>query len=275
MKIKLLFVMFAVLVLTAFSVAQDGAKSALEGSMVDAVGLPGQGWTSLGNLSPIEHNNFYTQSYFEQSAAVFSTYSGSITVTPFVGVGLVFDTKGYDWNNKILPRAGLKANKYFRRGVVSIGSAYSYEDRFKTFTSSGLTVFVQDWFGWQPVAEKSSRFPGSTWMEIGNLSPVEKGNILGLGYISQGVIAKRFRTAALVPYVEATVFRDSKGFDWDNRATVGGGVKVIIPREMIYTELGVAYLHENRFESGLSAGGLSVFTNFSFNWNLLGRKVGR
>ena len=68
MKIKLLFVMFAMLALTAFSVAQDGAKSALEGSMVDAVGLPGQGWTSLGNLSPIEHNNFYTQSYFEQSA---------------------------------------------------------------------------------------------------------------------------------------------------------------------------------------------------------------
>ena len=203
---------------------------------------------------------------------MFSTYSGSITVTPFVGVGLVLDTKGYDWNNKILPRAGLKANKYFRKGVVSIGSAYSYEDRFKNFTSSGLTVFVQDWFGWQPVTEKSSRFPGSTWMEVGNLSPVEKGNILGLGYISQGVIAKRFRTAALVPYVEATVFRDSKGFDWDNRATVGGGVKVIIPREMIYTELGVAYLHENRFESGLSAGGLSVFTNFSFNWNLLGQK---
>ena len=275
MKIKLLFVMFAMLALTAFSVAQDGAKSALEGSMVDAVGLPGQGWTSLGNLSPIEHNNFYTQSYFEQSAAVFSTYSGSISVTPFVGVGLVLDTKGYDWNNKILPRAGLKANKYFRKGVVSIGTAYSYEDRFKTFTSSGLTLFVQDWFGWQPAAEKSSRFPGSTWMEIGNLSPVEKGNILGLGYVSQGVIAKRFRTAALVPYVEATVFRDSKGFDWDNRATLGGGVKVIIPREMIYTELGVAYLHENRFESGLSAGGVSVFTNFSFNWHLLGRKVGR
>src|SRR5580704_4875478 len=241
MKIKLLFVMFAVLVLTAFSVAQDGAKSALEGSMVDAVGLPGQGWTSLGNLSPIEHNNFYTQSYFEQSAAVFSTYSGSITVTPFVGVGLVLDTKGYDWNNKILPRAGLKANKYFRRGVVSIGSAYSYEDRFKTFTSSGLTVFVQDWFGWQPVAEKSSRFPGSTWMEIGNLSPVEKGNILALGYISQGVVAKRLSRATIVPYLEATIYRDSKGFDWDNKASAGAGVKAIIPRDEIYTEVGVAY----------------------------------
>ena len=88
-------------------------------------------------------------------------------------------------------------------------------------------------------------------------------------------MAKRFRTATVVPFVEATVFRDSKGFDWDNRATFGGGVKAIIPRDQIYTEVGVAYLHEKRFESGLAAGGLSVFTNFSFNWNLLGRKVGR
>jgi hypothetical protein len=272
MKIKSLLAMFALLVLTASSAAQDGARSALQGSVVDGVGLPGQGWTSIGNLSPIEHNNFYAQSYFEQSAAVFSTYSGSITVTPFVGLGLVLDTKGYEWNNKVQPRVGLKATKFFRKGVVSVGSAYSYEDRFKSFTNSGLTVFVQDWFGWQPVAEKSSRFPGSSWIEVGNLSPIEKGNILGLGYITQGVVAKRFSRTTVVPYVEAAVFHDSKGFDWDNKATIGGGVKATIPRDEIYTEIGVAYLHENR--SGQSAGGLSVFTNFSFNWNLLGRKVG-
>jgi hypothetical protein len=275
MKMKASLAIFVVLALAVFSVAQDGAKSALQGSLVDGVGLPGQGWTSLGNLSPIEHNNFYTQSYFEQSVTMFSTYSGSITVTPFVSVGLVLDTKGYEWNNKIQPRLGVKVNKYFRKGIVSIGSAYCYEDRFKSFNSSGLTLFVQDWFGWQPVADRSSHFPGSSWIEVGNLSPVEHGNILGLGYISQGVVAKRFRRATLVPYVEATVFRDSQGFDWDNRATVGGGVKVVIPRDQIYTEIGASYLHEQRFQSGLAAGGLSVFTNFSFNWNLLGRKVGR
>jgi hypothetical protein len=275
MKIKSLFMLFAVLVLKTLSVAQDGAASALQGSLVDAVGLPGQGWTSVGNLSPIERNNFYVQSYAEQSAAVFATYSGSITVTPFVGLGLVLDTKGYDWNNKIQPKVGVKANKYFRKGVVSIGSAYSYEDRFNGFRSSGLTIFAQDWFGWQPVAEKSSRFPGSSWMEVGNLSPVETGNIIGLGYVTQGVVAKRFSRATLVPYVEATIFRDSKGFDWENKATCGSGVKAVFPHGGVYTEVGAAYLHENRFQSGQSAGGLSVFTNFSFNWNLLGRKAGR
>ena len=275
MKIKSLFALFAVLVLTTFSSAQGGAVSALQGSLVDAVGLPGQGWTSIGNLSPIEHNNFYVQSYLEQGAAVFSTYSGSITVTPFVGLGLVLDTKGYQWNNKIQPKLGVKVNKFFSKGVVSVGSAYSYEERFKGINSSGLTLYAQDWFGWQPVAEKSSRFPGSSWMEVGTLSPVEKGNIIGLGYITQGIVAKRFSRATLVPYVEATVFHDSKGFDWENKATVGGGMKAIFPRGDIYTEIGAAYLHENRFQSGASAGGVSVFTNFSFNWNLLGRKVGR
>jgi hypothetical protein len=211
----------------------------------------------------------------EQSAAVFATYSGSITVTPFVGLGLVLDTKGYGWNNKIQPKVGVKVNKFFGKGVVSLGSAYSYEDRFNGFHRSGLTIYAQDWFGWQPVAEKASRFPGSSWMEVGNLSPVEKGNIIGLGYISQGIVAKRLSRAVLVPYVEAMVFHDSKGFDWENKANVGGGVKAIFPRNGIYTEIGAAYLHENRFQSGQSAGGLSVFTNFSFNWNLLGRKAGR
>jgi hypothetical protein len=275
MKIKSLFVLFAVLVLTTFSTAQGGAVSALQGSLVDAVGLPGQGWTSIGNVSPIEHNNFYLQSYIEQSAAIFSNYSGSITVTPFVGLGMVFDTKGYEWNNKIQPKVGVKVNKFFSKGVVSVGSAYSYEDRFKGTNSSGLTLYAQDWFGWQPVAQKSSRFPGSSWMEVGTLSPIEKGNIIGLGYITQGIVARRLSRATLVPYVEATVFHDTKGFDWENKATVGAGVKAIFPRGDIYTEIGAAYLHENRFQSGASAGGISVFTNFSFNWNLLGRKVGR
>lgn len=275
MKLKSLFKLFAVLALATLSAAQDGAASALQGSLVDAVGLPGQGWTSIGNQSPIEHNNFYLQSYVEQSAAVYSTFSGSVTVTPFVGMGLVLDTKGYEWNNKVLPRIGVKANKYFRKGVVSVGSAYAYEDRFKSFNSSGMTVFVQDWFGWQPVADKSSRFPGSTWMEVGNLSPVEKGNILGLAYVTQGVVAKRFSRATLIPYFEATVFHDSKGFDWDNRGNVGGGVKAAFIGHDVYTEIGAAYLHENRFQSGLSASGLSVFTNFSFNWNLLSGRAGR
>jgi hypothetical protein len=274
-KFKFVFTLFAAVALTGYSAAQQGAAPALQGTILDGTGLPGQAWTSLGNLSPIEHNNGYSESYMEQSAAVFATNSGSITLTPYVSLGLVLDTKGYAWNNKVEPRFGIKANKLFRSGVVSVGSAYAYEDRFNSVVNSGLIMYAQDWFGWQPVTSKANRFPGSSWAAIGNISPVEHGNIIGQAYVSQGIVAKRFARTTLVPYAEMTFSRDSKHFDWDNKAISGAGIKAVSAHGDLYTELGAAYLRENRFNSGRSAGGLTLFMNASFGWNLLSRSVGR
>src|SRR5437763_5276726 len=209
-KAKSLFTFVAFAILTAFSAAQQSAAPALQGNITDAVGLPGQAWTSIGNLSPIERNNSYVQSYVEQSAAIFASDSGSITLTPYVSLGLVLDTKGYNWNNKVEPRIGVKLNKFVRIGVVSIGSAYAYEDRFKSLKSSGLILYAQDWFGWQPVSDKASRFPGSSWAAIGNISPAERGAIIAQRYCPQGIIATRSSPATLLPYAEATVSRNSK-----------------------------------------------------------------
>jgi hypothetical protein len=274
-KFKFVLILVAAVALTGASAAQQGAAPALQGTVLDGTGLPGQAWTSLGNLSPIEHNDGYSQSYMEQSAAVFATNSGSITLTPYVSLGLVLDTKDYAWNNKVEPRFGIKANKLFRSGVVSIGSAYAYEDRFNSIVNSGLVLYAQDWFGWQPVTSKGNRFPGSSWAAIGNISPVEHGNIIGQAYVSQGVVAKRFTRTTLVPYGEMTFSRDSKHFDWNNKVVSGAGIKAVFPHGDLYTELGAAYLRENRFDSGRSAGGLTLFMNASFGWNLLSRSVGR
>jgi hypothetical protein len=274
-KLKLLLTSVTTLALLSSSAAQQGAAPTLHGTILDGTGLPGQAWTSLGNLSPAEHNNGYSQSYMEQSAAIFATNSGSVTLTPYISLGLVLNTKGYAWNNKVEPRFGIKANKLFRSGVVSIGSAYAYEDRFNSLTNSGLILFAQDWFGWQSVTNKANRFPGSSWAAVGNISPVERGNIIGQGYVSQGVVAKRFARTTLVPYGQVTFSRDSKHFDWDNKVVSGAGIKAVTPHGDLYTELGIAYLHENRFNSGRSAGGLTLFMNASFGWNLLNRTVGR
>ena len=275
MKTKSLFTVFAVLLVATVAGAQEAAAPALQGSVIDAVGLPGQTWTSIGNLSPIEHGNYYVQSYVEQDAALLATNSGSLTLTPYFSLGMFLDTKGYDWNNKVEPRVGMKLNKFFRNGVVSVGSAFSYEDRFNSLQSSGLVMYAQDWFGWQPAAEKANRFPGSTWAVVGTISPVEHGNIVAQSFVSQGVVARRLSQMALVPFAQLTLSRDTQGFDWENKALSGGGFKIVIPHEEVYTEIGTAYLHENRFQSGQSAGGLTVFVNFSFGWNLLNRKAGR
>lgn len=275
MKFKVILTLLAAATLIGSGLAQSGAAPALEGTVLDGTGLPGQAWSSLGNLSPIEHNNGYTQSYIEQSAAVFTSNSGSVTLSPYVSLGVLFDTKGYAWNNKIEPQFGVKLNKVFRSGVVSLGSAYAYEDRFNSVVNSGLILYAQDWFGWQSIVNKTSRFPGSSWATIGNISPVEHGNLIGQAYLSQGIVAKRFTRTTLVPFAEMTFSRDSKHFDWDNKAISGAGVKAVLPHGNFYTEIGAAYLRENRFESGRSAGGLTLFMNASFGWNLLSRSVPR
>src|SRR5207247_10249214 len=86
-KAKSLFTCVAIAILTSFSAAQQSAAPALQGNITDAVGLPGQAWTSMGNLSPIEHNNSYVQSYAEQSAAIFACDTDSITLTSYLSLG--------------------------------------------------------------------------------------------------------------------------------------------------------------------------------------------
>jgi len=267
----------AILVLATLATAQEGPPPhAIKGSILDAVSLPGQMWVSSGTISPFEHGDIISQSYFEQGTRVYGAWGNSLTLTPYTGFGMVLDTEGHAWNNKVQPSGGIKVSKMFRRGIISVGTAYSYEYRFtsaKEFKASGRTDYILDWFGWNPVVAHKSRFPGSTWSIIGHISPVEHGNLIEEGYVTQGVIIKRFRSKALIPYGELTLAHDSKGFDWENKAVYGGGAKLGTPiGENAYTEFGAGYSHEDRLKSGLSANGIKVFMNFSFNWSLLGRK---
>jgi len=271
---RIYIILLGALFLSTLCVGQQPAVPAFHVNLVDGIGLPGQMWVAIGNVSPIEHNNVYFQSHAEQGAEIFAIDSQSITVTPYISITGGFDTAGYDWNNKIVPSLGMRANKFFRAGILSLGSSYSYEDRFNNLKSSGLTLYAQDWFGWQAVSEKNSRFPGSSWAAVGNLSTVERGNIIAQAHISQGVVGKRLAIGTVMPYVEATLCHDTQGVDWENKAVYGSGIKVGIPHDEMYTEIGAAYLRENRFHSGQSAGELTVFMNFALSWNLLGRKVG-
>src|SRR5437763_4740197 len=88
MQTRGLLALLAMSLLTVGAAAQQGAAPALQGSVADDTGLPGQTWTTVGNLSPIEHGNGYIQSYVEQDAAIFGDNSGSLTLTPYVAMGL-------------------------------------------------------------------------------------------------------------------------------------------------------------------------------------------
>jgi hypothetical protein len=259
--------------------AQQQPPYAVKGSVLDAVALPGQMWMTAGSSSPIEKGNMLTQTFIEQDASVFAVWRNSLWVTPYVSAGVAFDAQGYSWNNKVEPAIGIKLNKSFRTGVISAGVACIYEDRFRNEGGTafrpraGVKDFVQHWFAWNAVSEQKRRFPGETWAIVGHISPVEHGNLIEEAYVTQGYLAKRFRKSAVIPYGELTVGHDSQHLDWENKIMPGAGVKVGIPAGDLYTEIGLGYLRETRFNSGTTANGMKVFITTSYIWNLFGRHV--
>lgn len=259
--------------------AQQSPAYAVKGSVLDGIALPGQMWMTAGSSSPIEKGNVLTQAFIEQDASIYATWNNSLWLTPYVSAGIAFDAKGYSWNNKIQPAIGIKLNKSFRHGVISAGVAYAYENRYRnaeesTFRpTSGMKDFVQDWFAWQPPAERKGRFPGETWAIVGHISPVERGNLIEEAFITQGFVVKRFNKGALIPYGEVTLGHDSQGFDWENKVIPGGGIKIGLSAGEMYNEIAVGFLRETRFNSGATGNGLKVVITSSYVWNLFGRHV--
>ena len=265
-------VLLGLLCLIPRAQGQQSPPHAEQGTLLDAVGLPGQMWSANGTYSPVEKNNVISQWDFQQSAVVYSGWHNSVTVTPYVEFNALIDSEGYTYDNQIQPSAGIRINKLFRIGMISVGTAYSYGDRFGTSTASGRTDFISDWFGWQAIANPTNRFPGSSWTSIGHTSPVEHGDLIEQGYATQGFVLHRFRRAAIIPYGEITLGHDSQGYDWENKYIGGGGFKVGASIGEIYTEFGAGLMHESRFNSGLSANGLKIFMNTSYEWHLFGRR---
>lgn len=231
---------------------------------------PGSAWNSSGNVSPAEKGNILSTTYVEQGYTLFR--SRTISFVPYVSLSVSFDTEGYDWNNRVNGQAGVKLVKSFKSGVVSLGAAYVEEYRFKSGSrNSGPVFYASEWFGWnQPTANLTSRkirFPGSTWLSVGNISPVEKGNVILSAYLEQGMTIAKIRRTSVIPFGAYTLSRDTDGYDWNNRDLYAAGLKLAIPGSSKVTELGVAYQREHRIKSGLDADGIAVFLRFWIGWN--------
>jgi len=276
MNTKSITLLLGLLLLAAMGVnAQDAPRAAVVAPIIDPQSYPGQFWNDTGNVSPTEHNDVISASYAEQGITIFRNASG-FTITPYVSVGVTADTQGFDWNNRVVGSAGGRLNKYFSHGIVSLGGAYSYEDRWiGNEKKGGLTGEATYWFGWQMLGNQSSRFPGSTWGAAGYLTPVEAHNFIYMQYIKQGVVAKRFGTKnAVVPFAELTTSVDTKHYDWENKFMPGAGVELVHLHGNSQTELGAEYLYEHRWESGLTGAQATIFLKYWFGWNPI-RRGGR
>lgn len=242
--------------------------------------LPGSAWSVLGNISPVERDNVISASYLEQGITVYR--NKKLSLVPYVSVGLTADTKGYDWDNRLTSQAGVKLVRNFRNGIVSSGIVYAQEYRWKTHKRAFAPIASASyWFGWQsPSANRSKKksftgFPGSSWGIVGNISPVEKNNVISNIYVQQGVAIAKAGSVSIVPFGESNTSLDTKGYDWNNRQIYGAGIKFVVPGPSRVAEFGASYLKEHRWRSNMRADGIVFFVKLWFGWNPNTNRKGR
>ena len=111
-------------------------------------------------------------------------------------------------------------------------------------------------------AQSSITYPGSMWSSIGATTPAEKGNIISLSHMVQGVSYKGIEL-----FEASTLGVDSKGYDWNNRVQVSSGIAF---NQTVFTNgvvrLSIGYAHERRWVSNKPYNGMVYAVDFSTQW---------
>ncbi len=111
-------------------------------------------------------------------------------------------------------------------------------------------------------AQSGTYYPGTFWTTNGTISPVEKGNMVSMSHIEQG-IAK----SGAELFAQSTVETDSKGFDWNRRMINGVGVRFTQSIGSGMVRVGMSYLSERRFVNPQTTNGLSFTVDAWFGWS--------
>lgn len=222
----------------------------------------GSSWGSISNI-PAEDNNVLGTLYAEQDKTAWQR--GAFSLKPFINGTLSFDSKGYDWNNKLTIRGGGKLQyDVGTSGIIALRFGAAYEERFKS-GDSYVEPFIsaEYWFGWG----QDSQFPGSSWGIVGNVSPAEKSNVHFVVHAEQGLFAQPYKSGTFVPFVETTLSRDTDDFDWNNKNAFGAGVKYRHPVGTNGTfDIAFTYQYEERTISGRSDDGLVLSIGYWVGW---------
>jgi hypothetical protein len=193
---------------------------------------PGSAWNSFGT-TPVEPGNRIDYFHVDQGI-VLGQLPGKIQFEPYLAFNATKDTKGYTWDNKVKGEGGVKLVKSFTRGIIEAGGAYAFENRRGGETKSGFIWFTDGWFGWDAPSRSGrnsflSALPGSGQWVVGNISPFERGNVIGVVRLEQGVTLAKVKSISLIPDVWGQVGFDSQNKSWNNRYVYGGGMKIVVP----------------------------------------------
>lgn len=127
-----------------FGILAISAVPATAGDAYPNLKYPGSAWAVVGNVSPYEKGNIISLSHAEQGIS----FKGIIE--PYVSGTIGTDSKGYDWNNKLVGAVGVRAVQSIgKAGSVRVGAAYTSEKHTESnVTKSGVVYSADFYYGW-------------------------------------------------------------------------------------------------------------------------------
>jgi hypothetical protein len=112
-------------------------------------GFPGYAWASSGLIAGRDPHNWITTAAAQQGLVVFR--SRVVSVVPYAGGAVSFDSKRRPWENRVSYDAGVKLVRPLIGGVVETGVAARRQHELLTGTAHSAPVaYVNLWIGWNP-----------------------------------------------------------------------------------------------------------------------------
>lgn len=233
----------------------------LSNSAFAEIQTPGSAWDSYG-FSPVEKDN--KVNYFHIDQGIIVGHVKGLEIKPYVAANLAKDSQGLLWDNKKEYEVGVKLTKKYDNGIVDFGLAYGSEHQ-KSISKSATIISNNGWFGYKSFNRDDT--PGSLWWTIGNISPFEKDNIIGLARIDQGLNLKQIKTITISSQYWAQGGIDSKGDSWNNRFKHGLGIRALMPISNVSFQLTGGY---ECIDSFINHCGPTIYLDLWSGWNKIG-----
>lgn len=242
----------------------------------DGLETPGSIWNSL-ETTPIEKGNLID--YFHVDQGVVVGHIRDWSVIPYVALNASKNSDNNEWNNRIELEGGAKLARHFDNGGVDLKAALATEHSFKynsyyaNTSQTELVLSADGWYSWQKFKESQTyATPGYISAVIGNLSPLEENNLIGVARLEQAITFAKVKDVNVDALYWGQVSFDGDKYAWNNRIVNGLGVRAVLPFTGGVASLtgGVECIKQSFGTAGDSVCGPTIKLDIWAGWNKIG-----
>ena len=233
------------------------------------IGFPGSINMTLGNVAPTEPGNVVSLTMLEQGVTVWRHKASFVSGVAQASIGR--DTDHFTWNNRRPVTFALRFSQVMSNSVLQLNVGESIVNGPSTVSAVTPVAYASYWAGWRhPLS--GGRFapralPGTFWVTSGVTSGLEPDNWVTSAAFDQGVNVYEHGRTSVIPYTRFNISGDTRGFSWDNRTSIDGGVKV---RRMVMggvIDTGIAARRQQERITGTTRTAAVAFVELWYGWN--------